>query len=527
MAVSITQTANPAGVSATSNVATYSSVSIGTAASNRIIVVLVGTELASSTPSGCTIDYGGGDTAMNAGTLGNFGAVYARAYQLLVPTGTTATIKVTYSSTNPTSTQNHIAVYSVTGAGSITTGGNGSTDMDATSPLTTGSNTIPTDGGFIAIAAGATDTVAKTWTNATEDIDADAGAFRFTTATYTTAGTATRTCQGGTNGEDGAMSWINFGAQTSPTVVLNSPADAGSTSDTTPDLVFTGTDADSDDVRYEVQVDTSSNFDSQTGTEVTDQENTSGSTAIGFGDTGNGRDYAAQGFIPTKNTITAISFWVNSKSGTSTQGIKVWIDNADSNFYPTGSAGVGIGGQTEILNANITTGSLVKYTLSSTVSVTPGNRYVLCIAPWNTTTHAWSQYYADFTSSISNPYANGRRVHGDGAFTNWSAPDSGNADFQFRVYGYDKTPLLDKISGTDAGFSGTPDNSDPFTSGQAVTYTVQSGDTLSNSTTYYWRVRGIDPAGSNSYGSWATTRSFTTGSSGPTPSGEEFIMITS
>lgn len=49
---------------------------------------------------------------------------------------------------------------------------------------------------------------------------------------------------------------------------------------------------------------------------------------------------------------------------------------------------------------------------------------------------------------------------------------------------------------------------DPFFSGEAINYTVQSA--LSNSTTYYWRVRGIDPSGSNTYGAWATTRSFTT-----------------
>lgn len=211
MAVSITQTANPAGVTATSNVATYSSVSIGTAHPDRIVVVLVGTELASSTPSACTIDYGSGATAMTAGTLGNLGGMFARTFRLAVPTGTTATIKVTYSATNPSNVQNHIAVYSVVDGVFSSAGGDGSTDMDVTDPLTTGAITIPTGGGFIAVAVGATDTVAKTWANATEDIDADVGNLRFTTATRTTALIATAvTCRGGTNGEDGAMSWLIF-----------------------------------------------------------------------------------------------------------------------------------------------------------------------------------------------------------------------------------------------------------------------------------------------------------------------------
>ena len=41
-----------------------------------------------------------------------------------------------------------------------------------------------------------------------------------------------------------------------PTVAISSPSDGGSTSDTTPDIVFTGTDPDGDDIRYQVQIDT-------------------------------------------------------------------------------------------------------------------------------------------------------------------------------------------------------------------------------------------------------------------------------
>lgn len=216
MAVSITQTANPAGVAASSNVATYSSQSIGTEADDRIILVCVGTELTGSTPSSCTIDFGSGDTAMTSATLGTLGALRTQIFRLHVPTGTTATIKVTYSSTNPNTAQNHIAIYSVTGANVVSVGADTSADMDASDPLTTGSTTIPTGGGMLALVASLVDTDAKTWSNLTEDIDEDAGNFRFSTATSTTAGTATRTCTGGTNGEDGVMSWIIFSDNTLP-----------------------------------------------------------------------------------------------------------------------------------------------------------------------------------------------------------------------------------------------------------------------------------------------------------------------
>ena len=43
--------------------------------------------------------------------------------------------------------------------------------------------------------------------------------------------------------------------QASPTVALTSPSDGSSTSDNTPDLVFTGTDANGDDIRYTVGID--------------------------------------------------------------------------------------------------------------------------------------------------------------------------------------------------------------------------------------------------------------------------------
>lgn len=80
-------------------------------------------------------------------------------------------------------------------------------------------------------------------------------------------------------------------------------------------------------------------------------------------------------------------------------------------------------------------------------------------------------------------------------------------------------PLISATSGTDAGFSGSPDNADPFASAQAVDFTVQAGDALADGT-YYWRVRGKDPAGSNTYVGWSSTRSFDVDTSGGGPISE-------
>lgn len=169
--------------------------------------------------------------------------------------------------------------------------------------------------------------------------------------------------------------------------------------------------------------------------DVLDQENTSGTLGIGFGDVGNSRDYLSQSFIPGSGVtnVSAISAYLNGKSGTSTQGYRVWIDNADSSGHPTGAIG-GIGGDTEILNSALVTGALTKYALSSPIAVTAGNRYCFVLAPWNTTTHDYSSDYQDWSCSVSNPYANGKRSHGNTAYDTWGDPDSGNADLQFRTY---------------------------------------------------------------------------------------------
>jgi hypothetical protein len=194
-----------AGVTASSNVATYTDAAIGAEAADRIVVVCIGTELASSVPTACTIA-GSAATPAEAATLG---AVNTHIFYRAVPTGTTATITVTFGSTNPSDTQNRIAVFRVVGA-SVTptdTGQVGDTDAD---PITSGALSIPTDGAGIAVAAFATDTTARTWSGFTEDLDVDAGAFRFTTGMLVGAATPTITVSGGNN-EDGALSWIIFG----------------------------------------------------------------------------------------------------------------------------------------------------------------------------------------------------------------------------------------------------------------------------------------------------------------------------
>lgn len=215
MAVTITQTADPAGATVSSDVATYNTTAIGTAAADRVVVVIVHVERAARAT--VTIDSGGGAVAMTERTsLAQASLTGCYIFTRSVPTGTTANIVVTFTGGSSVTNDRHrINVYSVTGSdgSTFTVAEDTSLDMDSTDPLSSGSVTIPSNGALLAAACGGTDTDAKTWANATEDLDGDAGLLRYTTATRTTSGSVTVTCTGTSNGEDGHLAVIIFSPQ--------------------------------------------------------------------------------------------------------------------------------------------------------------------------------------------------------------------------------------------------------------------------------------------------------------------------
>lgn len=57
-------------------------------------------------------------------------------------------------------------------------------------------------------------------------------------------------------------------------------------------------------------------------------------------------------------------------------------------------------------------------------------------------------------------------------------------------------------------------DTDPFNSGETIRFQIQPADTLTASTTYWWRVRAKDPGDSDSFSFWSTPWSFTTATSG-------------
>lgn len=349
---------------------------------------------------------------------------------------------------------------------------------------------------------------------------------------------------------------VNFTtAEQEPTVALNTPADTAAGVSTTPNLLFTGTDPGADEIEYEVQVDPNNTFDStpipdtiafdaattsteQTTSPITVNHTTSGANrllisgvtiqAVGAQPTATGVTYNGVAMTKaradqTNNGTVYIetSVWLLHAPATGSNSVSATIN------WNGGSSTSGVVNNVSYTNAQQTStadavnGLVASGTGSKTFTVTTTASgcwiYVAGIARGSGPTLTANQTsrgsgnlgaaateYEDTNGSQGSPGAKtvGMTVGGtatESLFTGVSfAPSSSNG------------PLLDKFSETpDATFSGTGDPH-PWPSGNQVTYTVQAGDALNSSTTYYWRVRGKDPTGSDTYGNWSSTRSFTT-----------------
>ncbi len=336
-----------------------------------------------------------------------------------------------------------------------------------------------------------------------------------------------------------------------PTVSLNSPADTASTSDTTPTFDFTGTDADTDSIEYNVQIHTDNGFGSTIS--KTDLTSGSGSSATSFNTasispgsnklillavasrvsgggnniptaTGNGLTWQvvqsakesaswnmvtilrAMGSSPTSGAVTidfagqtqTNAIWsISEYDGVDTSGSNgsgAIVQDAENSAAAATSLTVTLG--TFSAGANATYGAFVSEVNQNT---TFGSGFTEIHETNITDNSGQTQWKNSNDTTVDWSWTSGARVAGIGLEIKAAAP------------------LIDVVSETDAGFVNPDTGGDthPFNNAENIQYTVQAGDTLATGT-YYWRVRGLDPAGTNSYGSWSSTYSFTVTSSGPT-----------
>lgn len=298
---------------------------------------------------------------------------------------------------------------------------------------------------------------------------------------------------------------IAFNNSLVPTISPNTTDATNFGSDNTPTLEATGTDGNADDVRYQFQIDSLTSFGSQTGSPVVldsyseTNEDSSGNMAS------DSNTAMGQAFTASAGKLTSVKFYLKktgSPTGNATAKLYAATGTVGTNATATGAALAT--SSTSLDVSTLTTSYALKeftFTGADQYAMVSGNGYVVAVE--------FSGGGAG--NSLNMGYDGSSPTHaGNLAFKNSSAvwTSDGNSDTAFYIYV--GSPLLDKVSGTDSGFANTVTggDTDPFNSGEKVSFTVQGGDALADGT-YYWRARCKDPSGSNTYSSWTTTRSFT------------------
>lgn len=96
----------------------------------------------------------------------------------------------------------------------------------------------------------------------------------------------------------------------------------------------------------------------------------------------------------------------------------------------------------------------------------------------------------------------------------FKSSDPQNDDLMYEVSistTQDFTSSTTRRSSINAGFTNVASSTDtsPFTHNAYVNFKLQAADALTNGTTYWWKVRAIDPTGGNVWSVWSDLRSFT------------------
>tara|TARA_R110000772_G_scaffold2410_2_gene8485 strand:- start:86793 stop:89162 length:2370 start_codon:yes stop_codon:yes gene_type:complete len=237
---------------------------------------------------------------------------------------------------------------------------------------------------------------------------------------------------------------IETGATNSPpTVNLETPNGFNFGTDTTPTLKFTGYDVDGDDLTYEIEIDNLTDF-------VTPDISKASATHPGFLNSINGGDTD-----PFTESET-ISYTVQGADAL-----------ADGTWYWRVRANDGTDWSSDWASEEIPRSFIIEAATNSTPTIVMNTPNLTDFGTNSTPT-------LEFTGSDS---------------------DSDDLNYEIRIFisGSFSNPDISKASDTDTGFVNTTDggDTDPFTAGQTVSYTVQGGDALSDGT-WYWSVRVND-----------------------------------
>lgn len=277
---------------------------------------------------------------------------------------------------------------------------------------------------------------------------------------------------------------LTFTTNAYTSVSLSSPADAATEISVTPNLTFTGTDSDSLDVRYNVQVSTIASIDGLIDSYSESNYDSDGTLSSDSGSSGKGQSFAG-----VAGKIISAKFYlykVGTPTGNAVAKLYAISGTHGSTAVPSGSA--------LATSDNLDVSTLGTSMALATFNFTGANQYTMSAG----TNYIIAIEYSGSGGTnnirvgldVSSPSHAGNYCSATNAMV-WSA--SSTIDTIFYVY-IESGVVYDRISGTDSGFSGTPDNTDPFASGQAVTYTIHGG-TGAGTNSYYFD--GSDAAASD------------------------------
>ena len=279
--------------------------------------------------------------------------------------------------------------------------------------------------------------------------------------------------------------------EVAPTTTIDTPDNNATGLSVTPDLLFTGTDANADEVEYEVQVDTNSNFNSlNTDLETTD-------------DTFYGTSYY-KGPNETDTVIRTggwgdwyysyLKFDVSSGPSSGVGSVILYLYESEISVIDP------------VCHIRRVTSDWVGSTLTSTNHPTESSTNYGNF-PALTGAGGWisvdiTQLYKDWKNGTYSNY--GLKIQPTVNNNSSTAFDSSDNVSGYAPYIRINGLLVDILSSTESPshFAGTGSPS-PFPSGNQITYSVQAAAGLVASTDYYWRVRAKDALGSNTWSAWS------------------------
>lgn len=281
-----------------------------------------------------------------------------------------------------------------------------------------------------------------------------------------------------------------------PVVTQNTP-DGENSYDLKPTFEFTGTDGDNDDIEYNFQL------------------SLSNSSSEGFIDSNDpfylwtGVDHYlfstiwkkyAHSFTSqsTSQDLIACTFHLyKSGSPTGNMVAKLYAHSGTygTSSVPTGTALATSDNVAASTATDTTYGGPVRFDFSTPYTLSASTYYVIAL-----------EYIpADNDNTVGIGF-NASTSHG-GNMSSYNSSWSAGTTYDLTFSVITDNPHIDAVSGTDAGFANvdTPADTSPFNSGDKCDYDTQIDI---EAWSYYWRVRGKDPSGSNTYGDWSSYRLF-------------------